>query len=77
MNKSEIISGLEDLVRDRKSLLNNEPSDDVFLHDIEVLNSAIAVIMKHAPKRPFLDTETLNLYQNLMGESQNEKSNCD
>lgn len=76
MNKAEIINGLEDLVRDRKDLLNNEPSDDVFLHDIRVLNSAIAVIIKHAPKHPFLDMETLNLYQNLMGEFQNEKSNC-
>lgn len=77
MNKAEIINGLEDLVRDRKALLNNEPSDDVFLHDIAVLNAAIAVITKHAAKDPFLDLETLNLYQSLMGELQNEKSNCD
>lgn len=76
MNKSEIISGLEDLARETRHSLYWTPSDDIFLHDLEVLNAAIAVIMKHAPKRPFLGMETLNLYQNLMGESQNEKSNC-
>ncbi len=76
MNKAEIISGLEDLVRSTEYSLDGTPSDDIFLHDIEVLNAAIAVITKHAAKDPFLDLETLNLYQSLMGELQNEKSNC-
>lgn len=77
MNKSEIINGLEDLVRSTEYSLDGTPSDDNFLHDIAVLNAAIAVITKHAAKDPFLDLETLNLYQSLMGELQNEKSNCD
>lgn len=66
MNKAEIINGLEDLVRSTKSSLDYSPSDDVFLRDIAVLNAAIAVITKHAAQSPFLDIETLNLYQNLM-----------
>ena len=66
MNKAEIINGLEDLVRSTKSSLDYSPSDDVFLRDIAVLNAAIAVIIKHAAQSPFLDIETLNLYQNLM-----------
>ena len=69
MNKSEIISGLEDLVRSTKSSLDHSPSDDIFLHDIAVLNAAIAVITKHAGQSPFLDIETLNLYQSLMENS--------
>lgn len=69
MNKSEIISGLEDLVRSTKSSLDDSPSDDIFLHDIAVLNAAIAVITKHAAQSPFLDIETLNLYQSLMENS--------
>lgn len=69
MNKSEIISGLEDLVRSTKSSLDHSPSDDIFLHDIAVLNAAIAVITKHAAQSPFLDIETLNLYQSLMENS--------
>ena len=77
MNKAEIISGLEDLVRDRKALLNNESSDDVFLHDIAVLNAAVVVTEKYVPRNPFLDMETLNLYKSLMGEFRDEKSNCD
>ena len=69
MNKSEIISGLEDLVRSTKSSLDHSPSNDIFLHDIAVLNAAIAVITKHADQSPFLDIETLNLYQSLMENS--------
>lgn len=66
MNKAEIISGLEDLVRSTEYSLDGTPSDDVFLRDIAVLNADIAVITKHAAQSPFLDIETLNLYQNLM-----------
>ena len=66
MNKAEIINGLEDLVRSTKSSLDYSPSDDVFLRDIAVLNAAIAVITNCAAQSPFLDIETLHLYQNLM-----------
>ncbi len=69
MDKSEIINGLEDLVRSTKSSLDDSPSDDIFLHDIAVLNAAIAVITKCAAQSPFLDIETLNLYQSLMENS--------
>lgn len=77
MNKSEIISGLEDLIRSTKYSLDGTPSDDVFLHDIAVLSAAVVVIEKYVPGNPFLDMETLNLYKSLMGEFRDEKSNCD
>lgn len=70
MNKSEIINGLEDLVRDRKALLNNEPSDDVFLHDIAVLSAAIVAIEKYVPEKPFMNP--MNLFSLLQRCDQKE-----
>lgn len=63
MNKSEIISWLEDLVRDRKDLLNNEPSDDIFIYDIAILKAAIVVIEKYVPEKPFMNP--MNLFSLL------------
>ncbi len=60
MNKAEIISGLEDLIRSTKYSLDGTPSDDVFLHDIAVLSAAVVVIEKYVPKKPF--TIPMNLY---------------
>lgn len=72
MNKSEIISGLEDLVRSTKSSLDNSPSDDIFLHDIAVLSAAIVVIEKYVPGKPFMNP--MNLYSLLMRcENQKER----
>ena len=70
MNKSEIISWLEDLVRDRKDLLNNEPSDDIFIYDIAILKAAIVVIEKYVPEKPFMNP--MNLFSLLQRCDQKE-----
>ena len=45
LNRQEILNGLHDLIRDRKSLLSDNPdSDEVFLQDIQVLSNAISLI---------------------------------
>ena len=44
MKSSEIIIGLEDLIRDRKSFYTKDGDDEVFRHDVEVLEAAIDVI---------------------------------
>ena len=70
MNKAEIINWLEDLVRDRKDLLNNEPSDDIFIYDIAILKAAIVVIDKYVPEKPFMNP--MNLYSLLQRCDQKE-----
>lgn len=70
MNKAEIISGLEDLVRSTEYSLDGTPSDDIFLHDIAVLNAAIVVIEKYVSKKPFMNP--INLYS-LLQRCENRK----
>ena len=49
----KIIEGLNDLAKDRKSLIDDEDDyEDVFVHDLDVLESAIAVLVgKHNRER--------------------------
>lgn len=70
MDKSEIISGLEDLIRSTKSSLDDSPSDDIFLHDIAILSAAIVAIEKYAPEKPFMNP--MNLFS-LLQRCENRK----
>lgn len=42
MKRQEVIHGLQDLVDDRKSFLTNDGDDEIYWHDIQVLNAAIS-----------------------------------
>lgn len=44
MDKSEIIEGLKDLVKDRESFIKPDEPDSVFVHDKAVLQAAIDVV---------------------------------
>ncbi|MDD3363541.1 MAG: hypothetical protein PHZ03_01020 [Syntrophomonas sp.] len=47
MTRDEVLAGLTDLIRDRESLINPTDQDEnnVFQHDIEVLKSALELMV--------------------------------
>lgn len=47
MKDSEIISGLGDLIEDRKSFYTKDGDDEIFRHDVEILKAAIDVIKQN------------------------------
>lgn len=47
MTRDEVLAGLTDLIRDRESLIDptDEDENNVFQHDIEVLKSALDLMV--------------------------------
>ena len=44
MDRAQVMAGLMDLIQDRKSFIDPKETDSIFLHDIEVLEGALALI---------------------------------
>ena len=44
MSKEEVLEGLESLIEDRKSLMDDEDEDCPFAYDIEVLKEAKRIV---------------------------------
>jgi len=47
LTKDEVLAGLTDLIRDRESLIDptDEDENNIFQHDIEVLKSALELMV--------------------------------
>lgn len=55
MEIDKVISQLKDLIKDRRSLVNDDEDiewDEIWLRDIKALNQAMEIVYKAIPKAP-------------------------
>lgn len=78
MNKKEIISGLQDLIIDRESFINDNDKENIFAKDKQILEEAVKMIENSIDKsvvEKYLveEQEKFNVYKRESKENENLK----